>query len=129
VASGDALRQLRFLGANVGDHLRAAVDNVLASAAGDPPPHFEQAAFAWGLSEASLADVAPLVREQWGALINAIVPVLRDRVAADEAADGTAPAGRIRVGLYAYQDGAGSAPTIPTPPAVARRRAVRPKPE
>jgi hypothetical protein len=59
VAAGDALRQLGFLGNNVGDHLRAAVDNVLAGATGAPPPHFEQATFAWGLSDASLAQVAP----------------------------------------------------------------------
>jgi hypothetical protein len=131
VAPGDALRQLGFLGNNVGDHLRAAVDNVLAGAAGAAtPPHFEQATFAWGLSDESLALVGPLVREQWQALIGRLVPLLRERVAADDTGPGVPPLpGRVRVGLYAYQEGAAPAAPMPTPPAVARRRAVRKKPE
>ncbi|MFO1287079.1 MAG: hypothetical protein U1F49_11415 [Rubrivivax sp.] len=40
VPSGDRVRMLGFLGDNVGDHLRAAVDNVLAAG---KPPHLEQA--------------------------------------------------------------------------------------
>lgn len=128
VAPGDASRQLAFLGNNVGDHLRAAVDNVLAGAAGAPPSHFEQAVFAWGLSEASLAEVAPVVQAQWQALIAVLVPLLRDRVAADATPPDEPPLpGRVRVGLYAYQEGAQPAAAMPTPPAVARRRAVRKK--
>lgn len=128
VAPGDASRQLAFLGNNVGDHLRAAVDNVLAGAAGGPPSHFEQAVFAWGLSDASLAQVAPVVQAQWQALIAVLVPLLRERVAADATAPDEPPLpGRVRVGLYAYQEGAQPAAPMPTPPAVARRRAVRKK--
>jgi Family of unknown function (DUF6502) len=130
LAPGDASRQLGFLGNNVGDHLRAAVDNVLAGAAGAPPSHFEQAVFAWGLGEASLAQIEPVVRDQWQALMNTLVPLLRERVAADATpADAPPLPGRIRVGLYAYQEGAQPAVAMPTPPAVARRRAVRKKPE
>jgi len=130
VAPGDASRQLAFLGNNVGDHLRAAVDNVLAGAAGAPPSHFEQAVFAWGLSDASLAEVAPVVQAQWQALMAVLVPLLRERVAADATAPDEPPLpGRVRVGLYAYQEGAQPAAPMPTPPAVARRRAVRKKTE
>jgi Family of unknown function (DUF6502) len=131
VAPGDALRQLGFLGDNVGDHLRAAVDNVLAGAAGVPtPPHFEQATFAWGLSDESLALVAPLVREQWQSLIGRLVPLLRERVAADDTGPGAPPLpGRVRVGLYTYLEGSAPSAPMPTPPATSRRRAVRKKPE
>ena len=124
VARGDPVRQLGFLGDNVGDHLRAAVDNVLAGAAGEAPRHFEQAAFAWGLSAESLALLQPAIRAQWQSLVQNLVPLLRERVQADAATEPTPP-GRVRIGLYAYQEGA--TPAAPAVPAV-RRRAPRPRP-
>lgn len=127
VAKGDAVRQLGFLGDNVGDHLRAAVDNVLAGAAGEDARHFEQAAFAWGLSAESLALLQPAIRAQWQQLVQALVPQLRERVQIDAATDPT-PAGRIRIGLYAYHDGAEPASPAPAAPAL-RRRVPRKKPE
>ncbi|HEY2927114.1 DUF6502 family protein, partial [Piscinibacter sp.] len=72
VPRGDAIRMLGFLGDNVGDHLNAAVHNVLA----DEPSHFEQAVFADELSSESLQQVRALVRAQWQALIEAMVPRL-----------------------------------------------------
>ncbi len=125
VARGDAVRQLGFLGDNVGDHLRAAVDNVIAGAAGETAPHFEQAAFAWGLSAESLALLQPAIRAQWQALVQTLVPLLRERVQADAATDPT-PGGRIRIGLYALQQ-AGEPATPPTT-ATVRRRVPRRKP-
>lgn len=145
VAQGDRVRQLGLLGDNVGDHLRAAVDNVLGSASGQGPAHLEQAVFAWGLSNDSLAALQPAIRAQWKALVDTLVPQLRERVAADAAADAataaaadaaadaahaTAPApaaGRIRIGLYAYQEGTPAASAAPSVPAV-RRRAPRTQP-
>jgi hypothetical protein len=124
VARGDAVRQLGFLGDNVGDHLRAAVDNVLAGAAGEGTRHFEQAAFAWGLSAASLQALQPAIRAQWQALVQQLVPLLRERVEADAATEPT-PSGRIRIGLYAYQEGAEPAAAA-TPAAAVRRRVPRP---
>jgi hypothetical protein len=125
VARGDALRQLGLLGDNVGDHLRAAVDNVLADAAGESPRHVEQAVFAWGLSSESLAALQPLVRGQWQQLVQVLAPALRERVEADAATDPT-PAGRLRIGLYAYHEGAETAPSSPASPSPAvRRRAPR----
>lgn len=126
VARGDAVRQLRFLGDNVGDHLRAAVDNVIAGAAGESPRHVEQAAFAWGLSAESLAQLQPLIRAQWQQLVQTLVPQLRERVQADAATEPT-PAGRVRIGLYAYHEGA-APPAATEPAAPVRRRVPRPAP-
>ena len=98
VPRGDDARMLGLLGDNVGDHLRAAVDNVL----GDSPSHFEQAVFASGLSDASLAALRPLLKPHWQALLNALVPVLEAQVEAD-ALQQPAPRGRVRIGLYSYQ--------------------------
>ena len=121
VASGDLARQLGYLGDNVGDHLRAAVDNVLG---GDDRLHFEQAVYADGLSAASIASVRPAVSAQWRALMQTLVPALQARVEAD-AALRDEPLGRLRVGLYTYHEGAAPAPTPPErkpPPARARRK-------
>ncbi|MEK8049127.1 DUF6502 family protein [Ideonella sp. DXS22W] len=109
VPSGDAARMLRSLGNNVGDHLQAAVDNVLS----DAPRHFEQAVFAGGLSAASVAEIDRLLRARWGELVDALVPALETLIARDAAAladaasdaEGAAPPPvprqRVRLGLYA----------------------------
>ena len=102
VPTGDLTRQLGFLGDNVGDHLRAAVENVLGA---EDRLHFEQAVFADGLTAASMASVRPQVHAQWQALLAALVPTLEARVAADAAVQ-PAPQGRLRVGLYTYHEGA-----------------------
>ena len=100
VPQGDVVQQLAFLGENVGDHLNAAVDNVLH----DHHAHFEQAVFATGLSAASLNSVRPAIRAQWQALLAALVPALETCVAADAASEPPAQ-GRLRVGLYTFQEG------------------------
>ena len=53
---GDEARMVGFMGANLGDHFQAAVDNVLAVGS----EHFEQAVYADGLSDASLAQLREL---------------------------------------------------------------------
>lgn len=119
VAHGDLARQLGFLGDNVGDHLRAAVANVID---GDDSLHFEQAVFADGLSADSIASVRPAVRAQWQALLQALVPALEARVEADAALQ-PPPRGRLRVGLYTYHEGATTAPAPPSrEPARARAK-------
>ncbi len=122
VAHGDVARQLGFLGDNVGDHLRAAVANVID---GDDRAHFEQAVFADGLSAASIASVRPAVRAQWQALLQALVPALEARVEADATLQ-PPPRGRLRVGLYTYHEGAEAAPE-PSPREPLRPRANRKK--
>ena len=86
-----------FLGNNVGDHLAAAVANVLA----DKPPHLEQAIFADELSTESVLEVRRLVSTQWKALLATLVPQFEAMVKADFKAGRTARE-RIRVGLYSF---------------------------
>jgi hypothetical protein len=121
VPRGDRVRMLGYLGDNVGDHLRAAVDNVLDS----DRAHFEQAVFADGLTAESIESMRPAIRAQWQALLAALVPALEARVEADATAQ-PAPQGRLRVGLYSYQEGTATAPPAPSPTApAALRRAPR----
>jgi len=96
VPRGDAGRMLQFLGANVGDHLAAAVDNVLA----DGRRHLEQAVFADGLSEASLATLRTLIARHWKRLHDELVPALQRQVAQDRNTPGARR--RLRVGLYSF---------------------------
>lgn len=89
-------QMLGFLGANVGDHLRAAVVNVL----GNGDEHFEQALYADELSHQSLQQARHIVSDQWRALMADITPRLEALMQAD------ATAGRprdqaLRLGLYA----------------------------
>ncbi|MCW5632346.1 MAG: hypothetical protein KIT17_03340 [Rubrivivax sp.] len=131
VPSGDRVRMLGFLGANVGDHLRAAVDNVLAI---DRPPHLEQALFAEGLPPQSMDALRPLLREQWARLREALVPALEAQIAgADASALAEAPRARVRLGLYAYHEVPGAAHAAGNPqsapaPVPPRRAAPRRRP-
>jgi hypothetical protein len=120
VPRGDAARMLGFLGDNVGDHLRAGVDNVL----GDGQSHFEQAIFADGLSAASMARVRDIIRSQWQLLLDGLVPALEEMVAADALLD-PVPDRRLRVGLYTFEDPGSAADAIAEALPVARRKAVR----
>ncbi len=124
VPRADRARMLGFLGANVGDHLRAAVDNVL----GDGRAHFEQAIFADGLSPASVTRLRERISAQWQRLSAEMVPELERLIAQDEAA-GDAPPRRLRLGLYSFDDAAGPADPSTGPPAEplepAPRRAPR----
>lgn len=111
VPHADLDRMLAFLGANVGDHLCAAADNVL----GDGSRHFEQALFADELSEASLLEVRNLVSEEWQRLLHTLAPALQALIDADQSAGATADR-RLRIGLFAYTDAMSAAPQPdPTP--------------
>ncbi len=93
----DQGRALSFLGSNVGDHLLAAVENVLA----DEPRHLEQAIFADELSDASMADVRSLVNAQWRSMLAEMVPKLEALIEADRVA-GKRARNRLRIGLYSF---------------------------
>ncbi len=97
--SGDGSRMLGFLASNVGDHLRAAVANVLAEA----PRHLEQALFADELSAESLKQLQPLVRAQWQQLLSALAPVVQKLIDEDQAEQRVQDQ-RLRIGLYAYSE-------------------------
>jgi hypothetical protein len=93
----DQRRALAFLGSNVGDHLSAAVDNVLA----DQPPHLEQAIFADELSAQSAAQIRSLVGTQWRSMLSEFVPKLEALIEADRVA-GRRARQRVRIGLYSF---------------------------
>jgi hypothetical protein len=99
VPQGDMDRMLGFLGANVGDHLAAAVANVLS----DGTRHFEQALFADELSPDSLVQARALVTAQWQLLLGSLAPALSALIEEDRAA-GRAQDQRLRIGLYTYTD-------------------------
>ena len=88
---------LGFLGDNVGDHLSAAVSNVIAA----EPPHFEQAVFADELSLESLEAVRRMVLGSWARLMKAAVPVLEGLIEEDRKL-GRPRQQRVRIGLYSY---------------------------
>ncbi len=105
VPRGDRQRMLGYLSDNVGDHLRAAVENLLA----DGSRHFEQAVFADGLSAQSVQQLRTLIGPQWKALLEALVPPL-ERWVEQDARQPDAPRHRVRIGLYAFDDLPAAAP-------------------
>jgi Family of unknown function (DUF6502) len=119
VPQGDAARMLGFMGENVGDHLKAAVANVLS----DDRVHFEQALFAHGLTEPSMEFVRPIIMQKWRDLMALLVPKLEAHVKTDSALP-DAPTGRLRIGLYTYQETAAPAPAAQSA-AVLRRAAKK----
>ncbi len=122
VPHGDTARMVGYLGANVGDHLQAAVANVL----GRQPTHFEQAIAADGLSAASLAQVRPLLHEHWRRMTEALVPLLEKLIAADAAQPGGDNTHRVRLGLYGFDTGGDAVTEEPAPPSRSRRRKAPP---
>ena len=115
VPRADLDRMLSFLGANVGDHLAAAVANVLS----DGRRHFEQAIFADELSDASLEAARTLISEQWQGLLHTLAPALQALIDADKA-EGRPAGQRLRIGLFAFTDAmttpGGAAAGTPTHP-------------
>ena len=93
----DQSRMLGFLGANVGDHMAAAVANVLAKS----PPHLEQAMFADELSDESAAALRALVAARWKELLAGLVPSIQ-KLVDDDAQSARKAYRRVRVGLYSY---------------------------
>ena len=99
VPQGDFRQMLGFLGDNVGDHLQAAVDNVIRGTG----QHVEQAVFADELSAESLATLHPLVMAQWQTLRDAMVPTIGALIEADRLA-GRPQDQRVRIGLYTFTE-------------------------
>lgn len=96
VPKDGAAEMLQLLSDNVGDHLAAAVQNVL----GSTPPMLEQSIFAESLRPQSAEQMNALARKVWQGAFNEIVrkaTALSDKDAGQEGADQ-----RIRVGMYFY---------------------------
>lgn len=99
VPTGDSRQMLGLLGDNVGDHLDAAVANVL----NDDRQHLEQAIFADELSAESIAQLRPLVTAHWQSLRDAMVPALTALIEADRL-EGRRQDQRVRIGLYNFTE-------------------------
>jgi hypothetical protein len=99
----DSRQLLNLLSDNVGDHLEAAVSNVLS----DASRHHEQAVFADELSTESIESLRPLVAAQWSALRNAMVPAITRLIESDRLA-GRAQDKRMRIGLYTFNENTGT---------------------
>jgi len=99
VPRSDVLQMLDFLGDNVGDHLNAAIANILH----DGNSHLEQAVFADELSAESLEALRPLVIAHWKALRENMVPAITTLIEADKFA-GRKQDQRVRIGLYTFAD-------------------------
>ena len=97
VPRADQAHMLSLLADNVGDHLRAAVDNVLGS--GDA--HFEQAVYADELSLQSVQALRPLIAAQWADLLGRMAPELERRIA-DDRTERRAQDQRVRIGFYSF---------------------------
>ncbi len=100
VPSTDRARMLEFLAHNVGDHLSAAVANVL----GPAPRHLERAVFADGLSPRAIAAAEAWVADAWRDMAAALIPFI-EKLIADEAHEPESlRQQRFRAGLYAYTE-------------------------
>jgi len=99
VPRGDWAQMVGLLGANVGDHLRAATSNVL----GHGRRHLEQAVWADELSEQSLDAVRVIAARRWQTLMSELVPELERLMEADRSADRVRNK-RLRIGMYGWTD-------------------------
>ena len=101
----DQARLFGFMAANAGDHLAAAVANVLH---GDRR-HFEQAVFSDSMSTQGLEQLRTLVQQQWKQLLQNLVPAMQQLIDDDRTA-GRAADQRVRIGLYSFHE-----PTLEDP--------------
>lgn len=131
VPSTDRRQMLEFLAHNVGDHLSAAVTNVI----GPAPRHLERAIYADGLSPDAVAAAEAWVADVWRVIATSLVPLLEKLIADEAHLPERARQQRFRAGLYAYTErddgarepsgaqGAADAPAHPhAPSAIAVRR-------
>ncbi len=99
IPSSDSSQIYALMGDNVGDHLSAAVDNVL----NDNHRHLELAVFADELSVESVNALRPLVTAHWKALRDDMVRQIEALIEADRLA-GRPQDQRVRIGMYTYAD-------------------------
>ena len=122
VPKSDSRQMLNFLGDNVGDHLNAAIANVLD----DGSSHLEQAVFADELSRESLEALRPLVMAHWNTLHEKMVPALTSLIEADKLAGRTQDQ-RVRIGLYSFTDTTADSPPAQKSQTARRFRKSAPK--
>jgi len=106
VPSSDSMQMLGLLSDNVGDHLDAAVANVLH----DECNHLEQAVFADELSVESVETLNPLIKAHWKTLHDDMILTVTGLVEADRVA-GRCQNQRVRIGMYAFSESTSNAAT------------------
>lgn len=98
VPKKDWPQMVGFIGTNVGDHLRAGVDNVLHGGS----EHFEQALLADELSEESLEAAKSMITNQWRDLLTQLGPQLQSLMDSDKS-QGRPQNQQLRIGLYSFK--------------------------
>ncbi|WP_342616226.1 DUF6502 family protein [Rhodoferax sp. GW822-FHT02A01] len=96
IPANDLQYMLNFLADHTGDHLQAAVHNVLA----DPPKLLEQAVYADGISQKECERIHQLARKRWAGLHQEMVKEMKLAVARSPEGDQ-----RIKVGIYTWYEG------------------------
>lgn len=86
-----------FMGTNVGEHMHAAVDNLL----GNGRQHFEQSLLADELSSDSLEKAKSLITNQWHELMTNLGPQLKQLMDQDKES-GRLQDQQLRIGMYSY---------------------------
>jgi len=97
VGPADTAQKVHFFGDNVGDHIAAAVENLLA----DTPPFMERAVFYNKLTPASVDRIEAQGREQAMALLKDVNRLAASCQTADE--DDPAATERLRLGVFFYR--------------------------
>jgi hypothetical protein len=124
VPSTDRARMLEFLAHNVGDHLSAAVANVI----GPAPRHLERAVFADGLSPKAIAAAEAWVGDAWRSMAATLVPYVESLIAAEAHEPAGGRQQRFRAGLYAYTERDDGVTAKPNPPEAQSTQARAKKP-
>ena len=104
VGTGRSADREAFFAANVGDHLAAATENLLA----DTPPFFERAVFYNQLSPEAVDEIEAAARKDGQALLEALSKQSSD--ARRSQADDGRPRQRYRMGIYFYREDTDAAP-------------------
>jgi len=112
VPKTDWPQMVGFIGANVGDHLHASVDNVLHGGG----RHFEQSLLADELSKESLDAAKSMITAQWRDLLTQLGPQLQVLMDQDKAL-GREQNQQLRIGLYSYMNAMQSVQPGPQGPA------------
>ena len=106
VGTGNTADREAFFAANVGDHLAAASENLLA----DAPPFFERAGFYNQLTAASIDQIEETARRDAQSLLEALSHQSSALRRAQDDDDDT-PRQRYRMGIYFYREDTDAAPT------------------
>lgn len=103
VGTSSTAEREAFFAANVGDHLAAATENLLA----DTPPYFERAVFYNQMSPDAVDQIEETARHEAQALLE-VLSRKSSALRREQGSDG--PHQRYRMGIYFYREDADAAP-------------------